>query len=385
MKDISIYFTEYAKNQSYSKGQIGEKVRINSDADFELPIAGSIALIFVPEYRNSHYKKPENLIEQIRQKFFNLMAGEWQYKIYDLGCIHPGKTPEDTYVALAEVVHELVKAKVFPVVIGGSNDLAYAIYRGYQHLEQTVNIIDIDASLDMGNPADEISASNWLSKIIVHKPGYLFNYCLLGYQSYFVNPDEMALLEKMYFDAFRLGEFYTDEKMVEPLVRNADILCFDLNAIRSSDYHGNSAGMPHGFYGEDACRIMRYAGWSDKLTSLGLFNITEHNGSLRYDANLIAQMMWYFVEGFHQRKKDYPVGSKSSYTKYTVSLDDFKDQIIFYKSDKSGRWWMEVPYPKVEGMKYQRHLLIPCTYEVYQKALQNEMPNLWWKTFQKLS
>lgn len=96
-------------------------------------------------------------------------------------------------------------------------------------------------------------------------------------------------------------------------------------------------------------------------------------------------MMWYFVEGFHQRKKDYPVGSKSSYTKYTVSLDDFKDQIIFYKSDKSGRWWMEVPYPKVEGMKYQRHLLIPCTYEVYQKALQNEMPNLWWKTFQKLS
>ena len=172
--------------------------------------------------------------------------------------------------------------------------------------------------------------------------------------------------------------------MVEPLVRNADILSFDLNSVRGSDYNGNSEELPHGLYGEDACRVMRYAGLSDKLTSLGIFNF-QSSEKIGFDASLLAQMVWYFLEGFENRKRDFPIGSKSSYTKYLVAIDDFKDEIVFYKSDKSGRWWMEVPYPKVEGAKFQRHLLVPCDHEDYKNALTNEMPNLWWRTFEKLS
>ena len=171
--------------------------------------------------------------------------------------------------------------------------------------------------------------------------------------------------------------------MVEPLVRNADILSFDLNAIRGSDYHANAMHLPHGLYGEDACRIMRYAGLSDKLTSLGIFNFNS-SSDLEFDANLVAQMMWYFIEGYNNRKKDYPFSSKADYTKYLVSIDNFKDEIVFYKSDKSSRWWLEVPYPKRDGVKYDRHLLVPCDYEDYQNALKNELPDLWWKTYEKL-
>jgi formiminoglutamase len=188
----------------------------------------------------------------------------------------------------------------------------------------------------------------------------------------------------MYFDAFRLGDYYSNNKMVEPLVRNSDILSFDMDAIRASDYKANTKDSPHGFYGEDACRIMRYAGLSDKLTSLGIFNFKSHDLFVKQDANLVAQMVWYFIEGVNNRKSDYPIGTKINYTKYRVSVDDFKDEIIFYKSDKSGRWWMEVPYPNAENLKFQRHLLVPCTYEVYQDAVKNDMPNLWWKTYQKL-
>lgn len=385
MKDISIYFSDFASPDSFKTGQLGNSVILNAEGSFELPAKGSIAIFYVPEYRNAGKKPATDYIDAFRRSFLSLYAGEWKSKIYDLGVVKPGKKVEDTFAAVSEIVHELVKSKVIPLVVGGSQDLTYALYKGYQKLEQTVNILDVDASLDMGNPENPIAPDNWLSKIIVHKPGYLFNYSILGYQSYLTNREEIGLLEKMYFDAFRLGEFYSDEKMVEPLVRNADLLTFDMNAIRSSDYRANEQFMPHGFYGEDACRIMRYAGWSDKLTSLGIFNFSERNDSLPYDANLLAQMVWYFIEGYNLRKKDYPIGSKSSYTKYTVSLDDFKDEIVFYKSDKSGRWWMEVPYPKIKGLKFQRHLLVPCNYEVYANALKNEMPNLWWKTFQKLS
>jgi len=385
MRDIGIYFSHFASSGKYTAGQLGKSVVFNSEKDFSIPKKDSIALMFVPEYRNSQIEQSIDFIHSIRQSLYTLYAGDWRASIYDLGVVKPGKTVEDTCAAVKEIIAELVKAKVVPVIIGGSQDLTYSVYSGYQNLEQTVNILNVDASLDMGSPEDKLSAANWLSKIVVHKPGYLFNYSLLGYQSYLVNPAEINLLEKMYFDAFRLGEFYSNDKMVEPLVRNADILTFDLNAIRSSDYKGNQFNLPHGFYGEDACRIMRYAGWSDKLTSLGLFNFTSKLENLQADSNLIAQMIWYFFEGFNLRKKDYPIGSKTNYTRYTVSLDDFKDEIIFFKSDKSGRWWMEVPYPKVKGVKFQRHLLVPCNYQDYENALKNEMPNLWWKTFQKLS
>ncbi len=385
MKDISIYFSDFSVKHNFAPGTLGKFVIHNAADDFENPSKGSIAILYVPEFRNTGKKSVSEYIDEFRKSLYNLYIGEWKSPVFDLGVIKPGKKVDDTFAALAEVVHELVKNKVTPLVIGGSQDLTFAMYKAYERLEQTVNILDIDHALDMGKPDEPLSEKNWLSKIIVHKPGYLFNYSLLGYQSYLTNKEEINLLDKMFFDSYRLGEFYSDEKLVEPVVRNADILTFDLNSIRSSDYRSNETKMPHGFYGEDACRIMRYAGWSDKLTSIGLFNFCENKSTLAFDVNILAQMSWYFIEGFNLRKKDYPVGTKTSYTKYTVAIDNFKDEIVFYKSDKSGRWWMEVPYPKVKGVKFQRHLLVPCNYEVYESALQNEMPNLWWKTFQKLS
>lgn len=385
MKDLSIYFQNFGEvSADLSSNQIGKKIVVNTAADFCTPSKNSVAVLFVPEYRNSNLETAKSYINELRKSFYRLYSGDWSHEVYDLGVIEPGGTPEDTYSAVKEVVSELVKNSVIPVVIGGSQDLTYPLYQGYESLEQTVNILDVDAKIDLGNHEAAISHESWLSHILTHKPSYLFNYSALGFQSYYVSPEELDLMGKLYFDTHRLGEFYQNPKMVEPLVRNADILTFDLGAIRGSDLNANHLNSPHGFYGEDACAIMRYAGLSDKLTSVGLFNFVAGD-RLPFDANLLAQMLWYFIDGVSNRKKDYPVGSKSRYLKYTVNIDDFKDQINFYKSDKSSRWWMEVPYPKIKGMRYQRHLLVPCNYEDYQNALKNEMPNLWWKTFQKLT
>jgi hypothetical protein len=91
------------------------------------------------------------------------------------------------------------------------------------------------------------------------------------------------------------------------------------------------------------------------------------------------------MDGYSQRKADYPAGSKKDYIKFTVHLDDFKDEIVFYKSNKSDRWWLEVPYPPQKHDRYDRHTLVPCDASDYEKAMKNEMPDLWWKTYQKLS
>lgn len=385
MKDLSIYFESIADHETYISGQIGEVI-LNTDEGYTAPVENSVALIFVPDYRQGGEVSVDgNWLTDFQKAFLSQFKGQWNAGMYVLGKINPGETVDDTYAAVNEVVTELIKNQVFPIVIGGSQDLTYAVYKAYEKLEQTINLVAIDPTLDLGDPETAIHGKGWLNKIVLHKPNYLFNYCLFGYQSYITNPKEIQLLDDMYFDAFRLGEFYSNAKMVEPHLRNADILSFDMDAIRSSDYVSNQRKLPNGFYGEDACRIMRYAGMSDKLSSLGLFNFSPSGQFYENDLNLLAQMIWYFVEGYNLRKKDYPIGSKSAYLKYRVNIDDFKDEIIFYKSNKSSRWWMEVPYPKVKGVKLQRHLLVPCDYEDYENALNNDLPDLWLRTYKKLS
>lgn len=389
MKDLSIYFLPAPDGHHYNEQQLGGAIRVNSKANgFPDLNDKGVAFIFVPEYRQGKASgDSEAWIPALRTAFSKQYLGDWSGLIYDLGTIIPGAEIMDTYMALVEVVTELSKKEILPFIIGGSQDLTFPIYKAYEKLEQTVNLVAVDATLDMGSPEEDIHAEGWLNKIILHKPNYLFNFSLFGYQSNLVSLDEMKLLNDLYFDHYRLGEFYSNQRMAEPLVRNADILSFDLNAIKSADYRGNNAFLPNGLYGEDACRVMRYAGMSDKLSAIGLFNFNqaESDPEQNADVNLLAQMCWYFLEGYNLRKRDYPVGSKSAYLKYRVNIDDFKDEIIFYKSNKSSRWWMEVPYPNAKGTKLQRHLLVPCNYEDYENALNNELPDLWLRTYRKLS
>jgi hypothetical protein len=192
-------------------------------------------------------------------------------------------------------------------------------------------------------------------------------------------------MEKMYFDVYRLGEINTNIQNTEPLVRNADIVSFDLSAIRFSDAPGTENSGPNGLYAEQACQIARYAGMSDKLTSFGIYEYRPDLDQRGMTAHLVAQMIWCFIEGITLRKGDYPIGDKESYLKYIVDLSTEEHQLTFYKSPRSDRWWMDVPYPAGRKNKYERHHLVPCSYDEYQQATNDDMPDRWWRTYQKLT
>src|SRR3546814_12147787 len=59
-------------------------------------------------------------------------------------------------------------------------------------------------------------------------------------------------------------------------------------------------------------------------------------------------------------------------------------EVVFYKSNRSGRWWMQIPYPEQHSRNDRFHL-VPCSYRDYQQASSGEMPDRWWKTYQKRS
>jgi formiminoglutamase len=192
------------------------------------------------------------------------------------------------------------------------------------------------------------------------------------------------VMDKLYFDVHRLGDVYGNVSRTEPIIRNANMLSFDISAIRSSDAVANGNSTPNGFYGEEACQICRYAGMNDKLTSIGFYEFNPAFDQNGQTALLMAQMLWYLVDGFYNRKKDFPLHPKSQYLIYRANMKDGSHELIFVKSKKTDRWWMQVPYPTGIS-KNERYHLVPCRYEDYQTAVNGEMPDLWWRTYQKLN
>lgn len=385
MKDISIYFKPGTHDYLQQPETIGEKIQVHTENYFPEIDKKSIAIIHCPEYRNSGRENSETEEHNAMMDCFcALNSGDtWNFPIYDLGIIKPGNTISDTYFALAQVITELVKHKVLPIVLGGSQDLTFAMYQGYQQLEQLVNLTQVDARFDLGSPEEHIHHNGYISRILMDRPCYLFNCSNIGIQMPYVRKSEMDLYEKLYFDVCRLGEFNADFKKAEPLLRNTDLMSIDMNSVRKADFQGDD-NTPNGFYADQICQIAKYAGISDKLTGFGIFNLPQSTSN-KANNQLLAEICWYFIDGYAQRKGDFPMGSKKDYTKFIVHQESQQNELVFYKSPRSDRWWMEVPYPGKEGAKYERHHLVPCNFEDYEAAMKNEMPDLWWKTYQKLS
>jgi formiminoglutamase len=388
--DISIYFQpaykpEFKAGKDLLNENIGDITDIHNQSGFPDLDGVQVAIIGVLDDRNSNLNKGcGEGPDEVRKYLFSLSKING-IRIADLGNIYPGATAEDTWFALSSSIHYLIKKNIFPLIIGGSQDLTYANYLGYEKLEQTVNMVTVDSHLDLGSIEDELSSRSYLGKIILHQPNFLFNYCNISLQSHFADPKTLELIEKLFFDNMRLGELRKDITDAEPLIRNADIFSFDISAVRYADAPGNATGSPNGLFGEEACQLCRYAGMSDKLTSAGFYEFNPKFDRHGQTAHLVAQMIWYMIDGIASRKKDFPVGERSNFTRFRVTAENFDHELVFYKSNKSDRWWMHVPYPPDQRLKFERHHMVPCTYKDYQSASSGEMPDLWWKTYQKLS
>lgn len=323
-------------------------------------------------------------MDNIRIYLYKLKQHLTKADIVDLGNLKPGATVEDTYAAIASIIAELVTLKAIPFIIGGSQDLTYGHYAGYKKLEQIINIVSIDSKFDLGKPEDSLNASSYLGKIILEQPNYLFNFSNIGYQTYFVGQESVELMRKLYFDTFRVGQAKMDMSEAEPVIRTADMVTFDVSSVRQGDAPGNRNASPNGFTGEEACQLMMYAGLSDKLTGIGIYEYNPFVDRHYQTAHLIAQMAWYFIEGVTNRKLDLPLVNPNNYITYRVTVQNLESEIVFLKSIKTDRWWMKLPFDPKRN-RFSHHHLMPCSYKDYQQACNNEVPDRWWNSLQKMA
>ena len=356
---------------------IGRNIKIHTKKLGFPEIQGTkIAIIGVEEIRNSFFPTQKYSLENFRKEFYRLYPGNWDFQISDLGDLPNGAEPEDTYFALKEISSHLRQLNIISVIIGGSHDIIYPLYESYKINNQLVNIVSVDNQFDFSQEEELVSGRSYMSKIIMRQPNYLNNYTNLGYQSYLIAQEELDLIEKLHFESIRLGLLLDKISIAEPHLRDADITGFDMKVL-SWDAAQNNSGNPNGIDSRTICSLARYAGLSDRLTCFGIFELFP---STLFD-KLIAQILWYFIEGYNCRFDEYPVLTSQGYGKYTVTLSD--RELVFYQSEKSKRWWIEITNEDYLNNKMKRSTLLSCTHQDYLDACNDKLPDRWWKEIKR--
>ena len=359
---------------------IGANIRLHTDRSGLPDVEGvNVAIFGVCENRRDLRSADTSEFFNLRRQFYKLYPGNWRLRLADLGDIQPGATVEDTYFAVQSLVESLIKQDILPIILGGSQDLIYAQYRAYDKLDQMVNLVNIDSRFDLGDAEKNISNQSYVGKIVVDQPYNLFNYSAVGYQTYFNSQEEIELMERLFFEAYRLGEVTSNIGHMEPIFRSANLVGLDLGAIDSASLNSEYFNSPNGFNGREICALSRYAGISDKVSSFGVYEYQEQLGDL---ANmLVAQIIWYFIEGVNYRTNENTISAKKEFIKYQVPIDD--EVLVFFKSPVSGRWWIEIPFLSNVNTKLKRHTLLPCSEEDYLEACNQVIPERWYKAKRK--
>ncbi|HAB31328.1 MAG TPA: arginase [Cryomorphaceae bacterium] len=363
-------------------GSLGHQLVVHTEAHGFPDLRNvRIAILGVPEDRGSvDQRGARDGSRAIRKELYSLFPGSWDFQIADIGDIVPGRDAIDSMAAMEALCAEMLKCHCIPLVLGGSSDLGLALYRAYSHLEMTVNAAILHSRIALGQDSEPLHDKNVLSHILTAKPYCLYNLAHIGHQAYYVAPEVLDLFERMHFYAHRLGEVRGKVQEIEPFLRDADFLLVNNHVVRMADAPGQSHPSPNGMTAEELCAAMRYAGMSDKLTAVGYFDYNPLLDPTGQNAQLIAQALWYFMEGVQWRKGDYPLRPKSDYTRFTVLLEEPAQELVFFKSPFSGRWWMEVPaHPGQDA----RHHLMPCSLGDYEAAQRGEIPDRWWKAVHK--
>lgn len=361
-------------NNKYSLGTLlqknAEKLKIEKT---------DLLIIGVEEDRNSLLAGAAKAPDEIRRHLYSLNRIIPRLKILDLGNLRSGHSINDTYFALRDICEYCINQKITLVVLGGSQDLTFGITKAYEG--RLFNMVSVDPKLDFRKGVKTINSENYLN-LIFEKQKNLYSYTALGYQNYFVDATEIDQFNNLYWDVKRLGQVRYDLTSSEPILRDANVLSFDVNSIRYQDAPGQAFASPNGFYAEEACQLARYAGASDELNIAGFFNLIPEKDASGCSAKLMAHVIWHFIDGFTVRKPENPLDDSDDFNQFIVDMSDLNMTIMFFQSRISGRWWMEISdfEHKKKGM-----YVIPCDEDDYKNASHGEIPDRWWKNIRKMN
>jgi len=340
-----------------------------------------VALIGVPDGRNSPSTGSSDAPDIIRQQLYKLARIPGKTKIIDLGNMRQGATFNDTLAGLTDILCNLLREDIFPLIIGGSSALVPAIDRSFSNLKKNYILAAVDPRIDYSNTPDIPESLSYLNTIISNHKSTFSQYINIGYQTYLNDQQVLNRFIRRHSELIRIGDVRQAIYLTEPLFRDSDAAIFDISSVRQSDAPGTAIPSPNGFYGEEICLLSRYAGISDKLKVFGLFEVNPGLDIRFQTSGLAAQIIWFFLEGFSQKQYESPVLSDSNsgrFIKYHVRITDLEEDLIFVRSNLTERWWIELTDEN------NSNIYVACSHDDYLKANRNEVPDRWVKASNRI-
>ncbi|HTS45562.1 MAG TPA: formimidoylglutamase [Puia sp.] len=358
-----ISLQELSCDEEYKDGQIGKQLSAY-DEEFPDLLQADIVIVGCKEERGARKGKTNyNAPDAIREQFYRLYYWHTDVKLADIGNVKTGASLADSYAALKTVITELSGIGKTVIILGGSHDLTLAQYYLYVYKKKLIEVTCVDALIDI-NIDSLFKNDNFLMEMLTDEPNYIHHYNHIGFQSYYVHPNMLETMDKLRFDCFRVGTVKENIDEMEPVIRNSNLFSFDISAIANAYAPANSA-TPNGFNGEEACTLMRYAGLSPNVNTVGIYGYTPEKDRDNLTAKQIAQMLWYLLDGKSKGRREAALNEKDSFIEYHTAFAEV--QTTFLQSKKTNRWWMQLP-----DQKY-----IACSYNDYLLASSNEIPERW--------
>ncbi len=366
------HFVEASHGRRYESMQIGAIVTTPKDEEFDITLA-DIVFVGCADWSGTeeevNFGNSPNVVREELYKMFYWHSG---ISIADIGNVRQGATPGDTRFALRAVLKEIQDAGKIAVLLGGGHDLMLEQYDVFRKAEKSVIASVADMLIDL-DETEEVNASGFLLDMLTGTPNFVRHYSHIGFQSYYVHPQMLETLDKLRFDFFRLGKVREGIEEMEPVLRSSDLFGFDMSVIRFGDAPANVNGSPNGLSGEEACQLMRYAGMSSALTSMGIFGYNELYDRHNITAKQVAQMLWYFIDGYRIRRTEVSMRDEDEFLIFNVVFSDIDSE--FWKSKRTNRWWMRLP----DGV------MVPCSYNDYLTASVGDIPERWLREQERLS
>ncbi len=355
-------FAHLNDDKEYNDSQLGSLVKAYID---ELPdLAGvDVVIVGINEFRGEGFIAEKNAADAVRKQLFQLHYWHHDVTIADVGNVRCGASLGDSYAAVKTVIRELLQMNKVVIIIGGSHDNTLAQYYAYRDLKKIIEATVIDATIDLKSESP-VRSQNFLMEMLTSEPNMIMHYNHIGFQSYFVHPRMLETMDKLRFDCYRVGTAKEQLEEMEPVIRNSHMLSFDIASIKYSDAPA-AAFSPNGFTGEEACSLVRYAGLSPQLSSIGIYGYNPSNDIKNLTALQIAQMIWYFFDGKSRSYHESELSERQNFNEYHTAFAEV--DTTFIQSKKTGRWWMQLPNKK----------LIACSYNDYLFASKNEIPERW--------
>lgn len=358
-----VYLTELTADQEFKDGQIGAKVIAYQDEFPDLHDA-DLVIVGCNETRGSWQLFSEiTAADEVRTQFYSSYYWHQDIRIADIGNVRRGSSLNDTYAALRTVVREITDMGKTIIILGGSHDLTLAQYGAYADRKKLIEAVGVDALIDLKLDSHNRS-ENFLMELLTGEPNYIRHYNHIGFQSYYVHPRMLETMDRLRFDCYRLGNVKENIDEMEPVIRNCQLLTFDITAI-AHPFAPAANLSPNGFNGEEACLLMRYAGLSPHITSVGVYGFIPEHDKDQLTAKQISHMLWYFLDGRSRGKREAQIDEKDSFNEFHTAFAEV--ETTFLQSKKTGRWWMQLPDKK----------FIACSYKDYLLASSNEIPERW--------